>query len=173
MTKKSSSKRMSMSEIRAKWKALGDKAKQKYIEKAKLSSEAYKEQKVEVDPQEESKETFTTRSQLKTACDIIRKLEPQQMESVKAMGFGAHKLPIKRLKWLPVQEPGSDDCGVHTAKYFDLEQFNEEEAAKLRFSSEEDRNSLILDLILCGENVIRNKVIRKAQEKYCNTRRII
>ncbi|KAF7147806.1 hypothetical protein RHSIM_Rhsim03G0056000 [Rhododendron simsii] len=45
----------------------------------------------------------------------------------------AHKLPIKRLKWLPVQEPGSDDCGVHTAKYFDLEQFNEEEAAKLRF----------------------------------------
>ncbi|KAI8535835.1 hypothetical protein RHMOL_Rhmol10G0205500 [Rhododendron molle] len=55
MTKKSSSKRMSMSEIRAKWKVLGDKAKQKYIEKAKLSSEAYKEQKVKVDPQENSK----------------------------------------------------------------------------------------------------------------------
>ncbi|KAF7112973.1 hypothetical protein RHSIM_RhsimUnG0173500 [Rhododendron simsii] len=85
----------------------------------------------------------------------------------------AHKLPIKRLKWLPIQEPGSDDCGVHTAKYFDLEQFNEEEAAKLRFNSEEARNSLILDLILCGENVIRNEVIRKVQEKYRNTRRII
>ncbi|XP_058184527.1 uncharacterized protein LOC131322026 isoform X5 [Rhododendron vialii] len=85
----------------------------------------------------------------------------------------AHKLPIKRLKWLPVQEPGSDDCGVHTAKYFDLEQFNEEEAVKLRFNSEEGRNNLILDLILCGENVIRNEVIRKAQEKYRNTRRII
>ncbi|KAI8535836.1 hypothetical protein RHMOL_Rhmol10G0205600 [Rhododendron molle] len=77
----------------------------------------------------------------------------------------AHKLPIKRLKWLPVQEPGSDDCGVHTAKYFDLEQFNEEEAAKLRFTFEEGRNNLILDLILCGENEIRNEVIRKAQEK--------
>ncbi|KAG5560670.1 hypothetical protein RHGRI_003860 [Rhododendron griersonianum] len=88
MTKKSSSKRMSMSEIREKWKALGDKAKQKYIEKAKLSSEAYKEQKVKVDPQENSKETFITRTQLKTACDIIRNLEPQQVESVKAMGFG-------------------------------------------------------------------------------------
>ncbi|KAF7113094.1 hypothetical protein RHSIM_RhsimUnG0161200 [Rhododendron simsii] len=46
-----------------------------------------------------------------------------------------HKLPIKRLKWLPVQEPGSDDCGVHTAKYFDLEQFNEEEAAKFSISA--------------------------------------
>ncbi|XP_058224431.1 uncharacterized protein LOC131333746 [Rhododendron vialii] len=80
MTKKSSSKRMSMSEIRAKWKALGDKAKQKYIEKVKLSSEEYKEQKV--------KETFTTRTQLKKACDIIRNLQPQQVESVKAMGFG-------------------------------------------------------------------------------------
>ncbi|KAF7139894.1 hypothetical protein RHSIM_Rhsim06G0101300 [Rhododendron simsii] len=68
---------------------------------------------------------------------------------------------------------GSDDCGVHTAKYFDLEQFNEEEAAKLRFSSEEGRNSLILDLILCGENIIRNEVIRKAQENYRNSRRII
>ncbi|KAG5514527.1 hypothetical protein RHGRI_035810 [Rhododendron griersonianum] len=78
----------SMSEIREKWKALGDKAKQKYIEKAKLSSEAYKEQKVKVDPQENSKETFITRTQLKTACDIIRNLEPQQVESVKAMGFG-------------------------------------------------------------------------------------
>ncbi|KAI8572743.1 hypothetical protein RHMOL_Rhmol01G0223600 [Rhododendron molle] len=85
----------------------------------------------------------------------------------------AHKLPIKRLKWLPVQELGSDDCGVHTAKYFDLEQFNEEEAAKLRFTSKEGRNNLILDLILCGENEIRNEVIRKAQEKYRNTRRII
>ncbi|KAF7133572.1 hypothetical protein RHSIM_Rhsim09G0070200 [Rhododendron simsii] len=72
-----------------------------------------------------------------------------------------------------VQEPGSDDCDVHIAKYFDLEQFNEEEAAKLRFNSEEGRNSLILDLILCGENVIRNEVIRKVQEKYRNTRRII
>ncbi|KAI8559089.1 hypothetical protein RHMOL_Rhmol04G0147700 [Rhododendron molle] len=58
MSKKSSSKRMFMSEIRAKWKALGDKAKQKYIEKAKLSSEAYKEQKVKVDPQEDSKISF-------------------------------------------------------------------------------------------------------------------
>ncbi|KAG5528188.1 hypothetical protein RHGRI_028954 [Rhododendron griersonianum] len=77
-----------MSEIREKWKALGDKAKQKYIEKAKLSSEAYKEQKVKVDLQENSKETFITRTQLKTACDIIRNLEPQQVESVKAMGFG-------------------------------------------------------------------------------------
>ncbi|KAI8563384.1 hypothetical protein RHMOL_Rhmol03G0107600 [Rhododendron molle] len=452
-----------MSEIRAKWKALGDKAKQKYIEKAKLSSEAYKEKKVKVNPQEDSKETFITRTQLKTACDIIRNLEPQQVESVKAMGFGAkdfispcacrpsprlvqwgdeetrdrihwldqsssrklkiivedgvgkrqrvvdqgkeigqnipierfegieelngilkklasimetmdvrgkktsenslaakinmeqdmkepkikpsskrsrkmatnigdimsstatptigmnkrqkkcqqemprtrlkgsqpvkknvnekptmeyqqemesqpmkknanesyalnggitsrtwvkyyggssryigflesvervyipinennshwfkcvvnfkdanvyvldslpslskrkvqnekvlrvleylddviqhlgnngcvikaHKLPIKRLKWLPVQESGSDDCGVHTAKYYDLEQFNEEEAAKLRFISEEGRNNLILDLILCGENEIRNEVIRKAQERYRNTRRII
>ncbi|KAI8571217.1 hypothetical protein RHMOL_Rhmol01G0101700 [Rhododendron molle] len=84
----------------------------------------------------------------------------------------AHKLPIKRPKWLPVQEPGSDDCGVHTAKYFDLEQFNEEEAANLRFTSEEGRNKLILDLILCGENEIRNDVIRKAQEKYRNTRRM-
>ncbi|KAG5558062.1 hypothetical protein RHGRI_008088 [Rhododendron griersonianum] len=88
MTKKSSSKRMSMGEIRAKWKALGDKGKQKYIEKAKLSSEAYKMQKVKVDSQENSKETFITRTQLKTACDIIRNLEPQQVESVKAMGFG-------------------------------------------------------------------------------------
>ncbi|KAI8542027.1 hypothetical protein RHMOL_Rhmol08G0107400 [Rhododendron molle] len=77
------------------------------------------------------------------------------------------------LKWLPVQEPGSDDYGVHTANYFDLEQFNEKEAAKLRFTSEEGRNNMILDLILCGENVIRNEVIRKAQEKYRNTRRII
>ncbi|KAF7126276.1 hypothetical protein RHSIM_Rhsim11G0070800 [Rhododendron simsii] len=47
----------------------------------------------------------------------------------------AYKLPIKRLKWLPVQEPGSDDCGVHTAKYFDLEQFNGEEAAKFFISA--------------------------------------
>ncbi|KAG5561386.1 hypothetical protein RHGRI_004423 [Rhododendron griersonianum] len=78
----------SMSEIREKWKALGDKAKQKYIEKAKLSSETYKEQKVKVDPQENSKETFITRTQLKTTCDIIRNLEPQQVESVKAMEFG-------------------------------------------------------------------------------------
>ncbi|XP_058195390.1 uncharacterized protein LOC131311821 [Rhododendron vialii] len=84
----------------------------------------------------------------------------------------AHKLPIKRLKWLPIQEPGSDDCGVYTAKYFDLKQFNEEEAAKLKFTSEEGRNNLILDLILCGENIIRNEVIRKAQQKYRNTRRI-
>ncbi|KAI8538529.1 hypothetical protein RHMOL_Rhmol09G0110500 [Rhododendron molle] len=43
----------------------------------------------------------------------------------------AHKLPIRRLKWLPVQEPGSNDCGVHTAKYFNLKQFNEKEAAKV------------------------------------------
>ncbi|KAI8571952.1 hypothetical protein RHMOL_Rhmol01G0160900 [Rhododendron molle] len=95
MTKKSSSKRMSMIEIRAKWKALGDKAKQKYIEKAKLSSEAYKEQKVKVDPKENLKETFITRTQLKTTCDIIRNLEPQQVESVKAMGFGG----LLRLKY--------------------------------------------------------------------------
>ncbi|KAI8551491.1 hypothetical protein RHMOL_Rhmol06G0190600 [Rhododendron molle] len=80
---------------------------------------------------------------------------------------------FSRLKWLPVQEPGSDDCGVHTTKYFDLKQFNEEEAAKLRFTSKEGRNNLILDLILYGENVIKNEVIRKAQEKYRNTRRII
>ncbi|KAI8554774.1 hypothetical protein RHMOL_Rhmol05G0122700 [Rhododendron molle] len=70
-----------------------------------------------------------------------------------------HKLPIKRLKWLPVQELGSDDCGVHTTKYFDLDQFNEEEAAKLKFTFEEGRNNFILDLILSGENIIRNEVI--------------
>ncbi|KAF7134758.1 hypothetical protein RHSIM_Rhsim08G0130000 [Rhododendron simsii] len=85
----------------------------------------------------------------------------------------AHKLPIGRLKWFSVQEPGSDDCGVNTARCFDLEQFNEEEAAKLKFTSEEGRINLVLDLILCGENIIRNEVIQKAQQKYRNTRRII
>ncbi|KAI8542798.1 hypothetical protein RHMOL_Rhmol08G0168100 [Rhododendron molle] len=65
------------------------------------------------------------------------------------------------------------DCGVHTCKYFDLEQFNEKESAKLKFKSKEGRKNLLLELMLCGENNNRNVLIRKAQQKYSSTRRKI
>ncbi|KAI8555921.1 hypothetical protein RHMOL_Rhmol05G0213500 [Rhododendron molle] len=73
-------------------------------------------------------------------------------------------LPFERLKWLPIQEVG--DCGVHTAKYFNLEQFIEDELIMLKFSSAEGRIGLVLDLIIFEGNNVKEKIMEKAKKKY-------
>ncbi|KAI8554724.1 hypothetical protein RHMOL_Rhmol05G0120600 [Rhododendron molle] len=81
-------KSMSMEEISEKWKALGDHARQKYKKKSIKSSEKYKEDKIKLDLPKAPKNTFISRTQLKAAYDRMQELDPLQVESVKAMGFG-------------------------------------------------------------------------------------
>ncbi|KAF7144665.1 hypothetical protein RHSIM_Rhsim04G0142500 [Rhododendron simsii] len=71
---------------------------------------------------------------------------------------------FERLKWLPIQEAG--DCGVHTAKYFNLEQFIGDELIMLKFSSVEGRIGLVLDLIMFEGNNVKEKIMEKAKKKY-------
>ncbi|KAG5540541.1 hypothetical protein RHGRI_020676 [Rhododendron griersonianum] len=82
-------KPMSMEEISEKWKALGDHAKRKYKKKSIRSSEKYKEHKIKLDlPKAPKVNTFISRTQLKAAYDRMQELDPLQVKSVKAMGFG-------------------------------------------------------------------------------------
>ncbi|KAF7152883.1 hypothetical protein RHSIM_Rhsim01G0207900 [Rhododendron simsii] len=72
--------------------------------------------------------------------------------------------PFERLKWVPIQEAA--DCGVHTAKYFNLEQFIQDELIMLKFSSAEGRIGLVLDLIMFEGNNVKEKIMEKAKKKY-------
>ncbi|KAH7847493.1 hypothetical protein Vadar_026773 [Vaccinium darrowii] len=81
------------------------------------------------------------------------------------------KLPFHRPTWLPVQQSGSGDCGLHTAKFYNLENFTEEESSMLRFNSEDGRYRLALELIVFKDNKIRIAFIKKAQEKYRDGRK--
>ncbi|KAI8568707.1 hypothetical protein RHMOL_Rhmol02G0221400 [Rhododendron molle] len=122
MTKKSSSNRMSMSEICAKWKDLGDNAKQKYIEKAKLSSEEYKEQKVKVDPQE------TSKVDRKLCEELVNQFDPILLcLSVHDKSLIITPLDVHRILELPCEvltyqektrrEAGADDLGYLRLKW--------------------------------------------------------
>ncbi|KAI8527779.1 hypothetical protein RHMOL_Rhmol12G0101200 [Rhododendron molle] len=73
-------------------------------------------------------------------------------------------LPFERLKWLPIQE--ASNCGVHIAKYFNLEQFIEDELIMLKYSSAESRIGLVLDLIMFEGNNVKEKIVKKAKKKY-------
>ncbi|KAI8535616.1 hypothetical protein RHMOL_Rhmol10G0188000 [Rhododendron molle] len=91
-------KSMSMEEISEKWKALGDHAKRKYKKKSIKSFEKYKEDKIKLDlPKAPKVNTFISRTQLKAAYDKMQELDPLQVESVKAMGFGSI-FELKRTK---------------------------------------------------------------------------
>ncbi|KAH7838446.1 hypothetical protein Vadar_026474 [Vaccinium darrowii] len=81
------------------------------------------------------------------------------------------KLPFHRPTWLPVQQSGSGDCGLHTAKFYNLENFTEEESFMLRFNSEDGRYRLALELIVFKDNKTRTALIKKAQEKYRDGRK--
>ncbi|KAH7866779.1 hypothetical protein Vadar_024833 [Vaccinium darrowii] len=81
------------------------------------------------------------------------------------------KLPFHRLTWLPVQQSSSGDCGLHTAKFYNLENFTEAESAMLRFNSEEGRYRLALELIIFKDNKTRTALIKKAQQKYRDGRK--
>ncbi|KAF7153453.1 hypothetical protein RHSIM_Rhsim01G0094500 [Rhododendron simsii] len=84
-------KPMSKEEIYDKWRALGDHAKRKYKKKSIRSFEKYKEHKIKL-----IFRRLRMWTQLKAADGRMQELDPLQVESVKAMGFGENVEPIRR-----------------------------------------------------------------------------
>ncbi|KAH7855253.1 hypothetical protein Vadar_022913 [Vaccinium darrowii] len=81
------------------------------------------------------------------------------------------KLPFHRPTWLPVQQSGSGDCGLHTVKFYNLENFTEEKSAMLRFNSKEGRYRLALESIIFKDSKTRTALIKKAQQKHRDGRK--
>ncbi|XP_058214762.1 uncharacterized protein LOC131326159 [Rhododendron vialii] len=94
--------------------------------------------------------------------DLFKYLDEPQVKKFSMLLF-------ERLKWLPIQQGGN--CDMHTAKYFNLEQFIEDELIMLKFSSVAGRIGLVLDLIMFEGNNVNEKIIENAKKKYLSTKR--